>query len=208
MAYDLNSYETVDVRLKRFLGEHKDARVMTNMERLEDGMVIVKAWVYKNADEQSKCLALSTGYAYEREGKGFVNTTSFIENCETSAIGRALANLGMNGALRPSREEMEKVERMGGAETHGNYPSLNDLEKAYETMNPPNKVENTASVCEFGADKGKRWDTMNDGKIKFYIELYDKKVQNGGAFKAQNEATLQYLLGLRSERIEEVERGK
>jgi len=56
-----------------------------------------------------------TGFAYEErvEGATQVNATSWVENAETSAIGRALANMniGVNGA-RPSAEEMQKVERM------------------------------------------------------------------------------------------------
>nr|HQU93734.1 hypothetical protein [Pyrinomonadaceae bacterium] len=58
-----------------------------------------------------------TGHAFEIRGQGYVNTTSFIENGETSAVGRALANLGFkieNGIA--SREEMQKVERMTNAE--------------------------------------------------------------------------------------------
>jgi hypothetical protein len=59
----------------------------------------------------------ATGYAEEVRGEGNVNRTSHVENCETSAIGRALANLGYAGSdmtKRPSREEMQKVQRMQG----------------------------------------------------------------------------------------------
>jgi hypothetical protein len=57
---------------------------------------------------------IATGYAEEVRGAGNVNRTSHVENCETSAIGRALANCGMAGSdmtKRPSREEMSKVQR-------------------------------------------------------------------------------------------------
>jgi hypothetical protein len=58
---------------------------------------------------------ISTGWAEEVRGQGNVNKTSHVENCETGAVGRALANAGMAGGLlekRPSREEMGKVQRM------------------------------------------------------------------------------------------------
>jgi hypothetical protein len=58
---------------------------------------------------------IATGWAEEIRGQGNVNKTSHLENCETGAVGRALANAGMSGSdinKRPSREEMGKVQRM------------------------------------------------------------------------------------------------
>jgi hypothetical protein len=58
-------------------------------------------------------VCIATGYAEEVRGAGNVNRTSHVENCETSAVGRALANAGMAGTdvnKRPSREEMAKVQ--------------------------------------------------------------------------------------------------
>jgi hypothetical protein len=60
---------------------------------------------------------IATGWAEEIRGQGNVNKTSHLENCETGAVGRALANAGMSGSdvnKRPSREEMQKVQRMQG----------------------------------------------------------------------------------------------
>jgi hypothetical protein len=58
---------------------------------------------------------IATGWAEEIRGQGNVNKTSHLENCETGAVGRALANAGLSGSdftKRPSREEMGKVQRM------------------------------------------------------------------------------------------------
>jgi hypothetical protein len=63
-------------------------------------------------------VCIATGYAEEVRGAGNVNRTSHVENCETSAVGRALANAGMAGSdvsKRPSREEMSKVQRSAPA---------------------------------------------------------------------------------------------
>jgi hypothetical protein len=69
------------------------------------------------ADKDDK-VPVATGYAEEIKSDRGVNATSFVENCETSAIGRAIANCplqGSGGAPRPSRNEMQKVERLGGS---------------------------------------------------------------------------------------------
>jgi hypothetical protein len=68
-------------------------------------------------------LPKATGYAVEVDGTGGANNGSALENAETSAIGRALANMNLSGNKRASREEMQKVER-----TQVNY--LAELEKA------------------------------------------------------------------------------
>jgi len=72
-----------------------------------DSIAVFEAEVYLNGDESPK----ATGYAMEKAGQGYVNKTSHVENCETSAIGRALANMGLHGSKRPSREEMQKASK-------------------------------------------------------------------------------------------------
>ena len=58
-------------------------------------------------------MVAATGWASEREGDSDINSVACLENTETSAVGRALANLGFTASSkRPSREEMEKVERL------------------------------------------------------------------------------------------------
>src|SRR5687767_13018686 len=71
--------------------------------------VVFRASVYRT--EKSRTPA-ATGWASERIGDGDVNTVACLENTETSAIGRALANLGLTASWnRPSREEMDKANR-------------------------------------------------------------------------------------------------
>lgn len=114
--FNLNDYETVEQRLARFLQDHPDARIITeNLTTPQDrqtGTWIVKATVYLNTGDQAAELPKATGLAFEIDGvNGMANKTSALENCETSAIGRALANAGYSGNKRASREEMEKVQR-------------------------------------------------------------------------------------------------
>lgn len=110
--FNPNDYATVEERLTEFWGAHPNGRIATYIERLEPPLVVMCASVYRDIADTAPA---ATGYAHEKEGEGMVNKTSYLENCETSAIGRALANLGLHGrkdAPRPSREEMEKTVRM------------------------------------------------------------------------------------------------
>jgi hypothetical protein len=110
--FNLNDYETVEQRIKRFYKDNPDGRIITeNQTTLQDRQVntwVVMASVYLN-NETDKPKA--TGLAFEVDGVGMANKTSALENAETSAIGRALANAGYSGNKRASREEMAKVAR-------------------------------------------------------------------------------------------------
>jgi hypothetical protein len=73
---------------------------------------IVRSVIWKHRDDAHPT---ATGYAHEIHTDRGVNATSFVENCETSSLGRCLANMGFaTQGKRPSREEMQKVERQGG----------------------------------------------------------------------------------------------
>ena len=108
MGFNLDDYEPVAARHSRWLEKNPNGRTITHMvsEAGADICVIrAELWL------EDVCIA--TGYAEEVRGAGNVNRTSHVENCETSAVGRALANAGMAGSdvsKRPSREEMSKVQ--------------------------------------------------------------------------------------------------
>src|SRR3954463_6743732 len=105
----LEDYARVAERIELFYSKFPDGRITTKLLSSVDHEIVVKAFVYRHAEET---LPSSTGLASERFGDGEINTHSCLENTETSAIGRALANLGFAASRkRPSREEMEKVER-------------------------------------------------------------------------------------------------
>ena len=105
--FNLADYEPVEVRLEKFIKDYPDFRISTELEVVEATRYIVKAYLYKTKDDS---VAWATGYAEETVSTRGVNQTSALENCETSAIGRALANAGYAPkGKRPSREEMTKV---------------------------------------------------------------------------------------------------
>jgi hypothetical protein len=105
--FNLADYETVEVRLEKFIKDYPDFRIATELEVVEKDRYIVKAYLFKTTSDS---LSWATGYAEEKITDRGVNSTSALENCETSAIGRALANAGYAAkGKRPSREEMSKV---------------------------------------------------------------------------------------------------
>jgi hypothetical protein len=105
--FNLADYEPVEVRLEKFIKDYPDFRISTELEVVEASRYIVKAYLFKTSQDS---IAWATGYAEETVSTRGVNQTSALENCETSAIGRALANAGYAPkGKRPSREEMKKV---------------------------------------------------------------------------------------------------
>jgi hypothetical protein len=105
--FNLADYEPVEVRLEKFIKDYPSFRIATELEVVEATRYIVKAYLFKDAGDG---VAWATGYAEETVSSRGVNQTSALENCETSAIGRALANAGYAPkGKRPSREEMTKV---------------------------------------------------------------------------------------------------
>jgi hypothetical protein len=105
--FNLADYETVEVRLEKFIKDYPDFRLATELEVCDKDRYVVKAYLYKVTADT---VAWTTGYAEEKVTDRGVNSTSALENCETSAIGRALANAGYAAkGKRPSQEEMKKV---------------------------------------------------------------------------------------------------
>lgn len=99
-------YVEVNERIKYFRENYKGWSLTSEVVSLEDGVCVIKATV---KDENDR--AMATGIAYEREGSTFINKTSYIENCETSAWGRALGNLGIGiDASIASADEVQNAQ--------------------------------------------------------------------------------------------------
>lgn len=85
-------YVTINERIKYFRSaeEYKGWGIVTEIVEMSDKRVVFKATVF----DENKVLR-ATGHAYEDQDKGYINKESFVENCETGAVGRALGNLGI-----------------------------------------------------------------------------------------------------------------
>lgn len=86
-------YAEVNQRIKAFRMVYPEGTIYTEMISNEGGVCIFRAKVYGNGDPAANSL-LGVGHAYEKEGSSNINKTSYIENCETSAVGRALGMAG------------------------------------------------------------------------------------------------------------------
>ena len=114
---EVGDYVEVNQRIKAFRMLYPEGCIKTEMLSNVNGVCIFKASVYKcyelipfSGEVKEIKRLLGTGTAYEKENSTFINRTSYIENCETSAVGRALAMLGIGiDTSVASKEEVENA---------------------------------------------------------------------------------------------------
>jgi hypothetical protein len=107
--FDPESYAPVAARVELFYERYPTGRILTELVQHNDREIVFRAAVFRAAEDREPA---ATGWAAERVGDGEVNAVACLENTETSAIGRALANLGFTASrLRPSAEEVAKAIR-------------------------------------------------------------------------------------------------
>ena len=105
--FNLADYETVEERLVKFWEKYPDGRIETELIEATPTRFIVKSYLYRTEADPKPW---TTGLAFEIITERGVNSTSALENAETSSIGRSLANAGFaTKGKRASREEMTKV---------------------------------------------------------------------------------------------------
>lgn len=123
----IGDYVEVNQRVLAFRKLYPNGTIRTSMISNEDGICIFKAEIF---DQDSGLLA--TGTAYEKEDSTFINKTSYIENCETSAVGRALGFLGIG--IDTSIASKEEVINAVVNQQEDNKPTLLATEKQCEMI--------------------------------------------------------------------------
>lgn len=103
-------YAEVNQRIKAFRLLYPQGFIQTHIESIEDGVCVMTAAV-GYYDEDGGMVVLGTGTAYEKENSSFINKTSYIENCETSAVGRALgmAGIGIDISVASAEEVQNAI---------------------------------------------------------------------------------------------------
>lgn len=167
MSFNLDSYETVKERKKRFYAAHPDGRILVQIDNEDiEEKALVRATIYLNREDHEKGLPRSHGYALEirdkelsknKYGKEFesVNFSSWVENCEESAVGRALDNAGF-GSDKASRDEMQKAQRM--SQVLGGQNTPNAQQQA--------PVASSSGIMPFGKTKGTPLEKLPTGEIE------------------------------------------
>ena len=153
MAYfDLSQYQTVQERIDLFWEDHPNGRLNLELVSITENQVVFKAEVYLNRDD---VFPAAVDFAEERLGSSPVNKTSFVENCATSAYGRAISALGGKFSpkgKRPSASEMQKVQRLSEAPAPKNWlaalENINDIEGLRSLYNEAKQNKAASSILE------------------------------------------------------------
>ena len=164
MRFDLSQYATVEERLVKFWQDHPDGAIITEIAHREGDTIIFKAYIYFERGGE----LVATGYAEEVKDASPVNKTSYVENAETSAIGRGLANANYAMKKRPSREEMQKAERRANTTTVTNIVATTtaDPEASTVALISPQQRETMGKLAkETGRNKGfMKWASQELGR--------------------------------------------
>ena len=117
-------YAEVNQRIKAFRMLYPSGTILTEMVSNENGVCIFKASVYDGDDH-----ILATGTAYEKEGSTFINKTSYIENCETSAVGRALGmcGFGIDTSIASAEEVQNAIANQENKSTSKTVKTASDI---------------------------------------------------------------------------------
>jgi hypothetical protein len=172
--FNLDNYETVEDRLKKFWKDFPKGRIDSNVVHITDDgtCVTIRTEIYKDINDDKP---VTTGIAQETKGQGgFANADAWMENCETSSIGRALANWNYQGSTkpRPSREEMSKVQVEKKPVKKPTQEEQAAMEKVVDEMvAEPKSTSNADQVNHMLKEMIPNQDQRDKIKLKIYNEL-------------------------------------
>lgn len=164
--FNLEDYVTVQERIVTFWKDHPEGAIRTQLESPSDNFDICRysAAVFTHRDHPQPD---TVGWAFEKAGGGGPNSTSHEENCETSAIGRALANLGYATSQkdRPSREEMAKVNNNQPPPT----PIRNDPDQREKVNKALHAQVRHPQLHAWAVKQG--WESLNEADLEMMLKL-------------------------------------
>ena len=158
-------YALVNERIKAFRMVYPEGTIQTEMLSNDNGVCIIKASAYNEEH------LLATGHAYEKEGSTFINKTSYIENCETSAIGRCLGmcGFGIDTSIASAEEVQNEIKQQEEEEIE--FKEHNKLEIALDKLIEQENVDYDKLVEKYKTDDIHK---MSVKQLKNAIDNIDK----------------------------------
>ena len=160
-------YYTVVERMNMLIKKHENNySIDTKLIQFEGGCVIIKATL--KIDNQTY-----SGHAMEEIGSSKINTTSALENCETSAIGRCLSSAGFFGSEFCSANELEAALVQQESKTNTIQKREMELDEAHHMLADEvadklgGKVVTESNMIKFGKHKGKSWSDVSDDYVQW-----------------------------------------
>lgn len=187
-------YAEVNQRIKAFRMVYPEGSIITDLVQLENGICTIKA-VIKNGE-----LVLGTGIAQEKESSSCINKTSYIENCETSAVGRALGMCGfgidvsvcsaeelqnaLNNQEETAEKDEEKTSKTAAKEKtakkgEGKISKTSAKEEAIQAEETQYATEEQVDKLNkyFANNKEARQKTLDKHKINHFVQMERKTAQ-------------------------------
>ena len=143
-------YIPVNERIKYFNKNYPNGSIKTEIVELNDKRIIMKAVVVPDVSNPERYF---TGFSYETENSTFINKTSFIENCETSVIGRALGTMGIG--IDNSIASAEEVKWATEKQEHSTRPNKTTVSKGDLTENDKKRLIEIGNMLMDICDKDK-----------------------------------------------------
>lgn len=162
--FNLDDYVEVNVRIEKFWNDYPDGRIETDIVRWEGDTVVMNAKVYKDKADN---FPAATGHAYEVEGSSYINKTSALENCETSAVGRALAIMGYE--IKKSVASKEEV-----VNAKLQQEDVKKRLKKLKTLAQGNKSYQTIIKDAMRERKISKFNNMPDSLVRGLIKTIEK----------------------------------
>jgi len=147
-------YLTVAYRVKQFRVDHPDWQIHTDIIHMDDDRVVVRAEICDSAG-----VTVASGHAEEKRSASQINQTSALENCESSAVGRALAFAGYGGSEIASADEVQNAI----------YQQENKTSPRVE------KMTNAVMACGSLEELKVVWGAMNEADRKVMQETFTKR---------------------------------
>lgn len=174
-------YELVASRVHRFRVEHPDWNIRTEIVRFEKGECLMKAMII---DEKNSIRA--TGHAHELQGSSNINKTSFVECCESSAIGRALACFDYQGGEFASAEEVANAIKQQSTILNPSQTKQNTAQPPKNTFKQPLSTDDNAKIQEINTMVGEMFGNEPNAMAD-YIETVSSFQGKNGVVKGKRD---------------------